>query len=159
MVSTLRYALLDSIYAQVLSLRAIHMNSKLHKDPETFDPSRYLSKPLSAAEYINSNDPFDRDHFTYGAGRRVCPGVHVAERSLYINIVRTLWGFNIKKPVGADGRPIEPDTAMIRGFLSVPKPFAADFSVRSPKHAATIRETFENAEREGITFQGPKNKR
>ncbi|KAI1623910.1 cytochrome P450 [Exophiala viscosa] len=137
----------------MLNWWAIHMNSELYKDPETFDPSRYLDKPLSAAEYINVNDPYERDHFTYGAGRRVCPGVHVAERSLYINIARTLWGFKITKPIGADGKPIEPDTTMIRGFLSVPRPFQADFTVRSPSHAATIRKTFEAAEKEGINIQ------
>lgn len=123
------------------------MNSKLHKDPETFDPARYLDKPLLAAEYINSNDPLTRDHFTYGAGRRVCAGVHVVEKSLYINIVRTLWGFNISKPKVVDGQPIEPDTTMIKGFLGVPKPFQADFQVRSPQHAETIRKTFEKAEK------------
>ncbi|KAL3426703.1 cytochrome P450 oxidoreductase [Phlyctema vagabunda] len=81
----------------VLNWWAIHMNPELFGNPQSFDPSRYLEKNLPAAEYLNSNDPYERDHFTYGAGRRVCPGVHVAERSLYINIVRTLWGFDINK--------------------------------------------------------------
>jgi cytochrome P450 len=126
------------------------MDPKLYDEPEEFNPARYLNKPLSAAEYINSNDPYDRDHFTYGAGRRVCPGVHVAERSLFINIVRTLWGFNITKPLAADGSVIQPETAMVRGFLSVPKPFKADFTVRSPEHAVIIRETFHAAEGDGI---------
>lgn len=132
--------------------RAIHMNPKLYENPETFDPERFLKRPLSAAEYINSNDALERDHFSYGAGRRVCPGVHVAERSLYINIVRTLWGFNITKPVGVDGVPMEPDTGMIRGFLSVPKPFEAAMTVRSPEHAATITKVFKQAESVGIHF-------
>jgi hypothetical protein len=82
--------------------------------------------------------------------------VHVAEKSLYINIVRTLWGFNITKPKGADGKLVEPDTTMIRGFLSVPKPFKAEFTVRSPGHEATIRKVFEQAEKNGITFEKPK---
>ncbi|KAK7883686.1 hypothetical protein LTR67_010975 [Exophiala xenobiotica] len=156
-VFQLQVVLKDTCLIRIQS-RAIHMNPELHHDPETFDPSRYLNKPLSAAEYINVNDAYERDHFTYGAGRRVCPGVHVAEKSLYINIVRTLWGFNISKPKGPDGRDIEPDTTMIRGFLSVPKPFKADFKVRSPQHAATIRNTFEAAEKEGIKFERGKHK-
>jgi hypothetical protein len=97
------------------------MDPKLHKDPDNFDLAGYLTKPLPAAESVNINEPYEHDHFTYGAGRRIWPGIHVAERLLYINIVRTLWGFNITKLVGADGRTIEPDTSMIRGFLSVPK--------------------------------------
>lgn len=126
------------------------MSPKLHDNPTEFRPERYLSKPLPAADYINSNDPYERDHFTYGAGRRVCPGVHVAERSLYINIVRTLWAFNISKKRSPGGSMIEPETGMIRGFLSVPKPFECEITPRSNKHAEIIRETFRKAEKQGI---------
>jgi cytochrome P450 len=128
------------------------MNPELHPNPDVFDPARYLDKPLPAADYINSNDPYDRDHFTYGAGRRVCPGVHVAERSLFINIVRTLWGFNVSKKKGPDGKWIEPETAMIRGFLSVPKPFECEITSRSTQHAKVIRASFAQAEKDGIDF-------
>ena len=129
--------------------RAIHFDPKLHKDADTFEPARYLDKPSSAADYLNVQDPYERDHFTYGAGRRVCPGVHVAERSLYINIARVLWGCNIAKEVGSDGREIEPETAMVRGFLSVPKHFQADISVRNPQHANIIRDNVMNAKLPG----------
>lgn len=118
--------------------RAIHFDESLYKEAQRFEPARYLSRPLSAADYINSTDPLARDHFTYGAGRRVCPGVHVAERSLYINIVRTLWGFNITKTKDARGDDVEPETAMVRGFLSVPEKFAADLRVRSDRHREVI---------------------
>lgn len=91
-----------------------------------------------------------RDHFTYGAGRRVCPGVHVAERSLYINIARTLWGFSLDKKMGADKRIIEPETEMVRGFLSVPKHFKAAISPRSLAHVETMRREFEEVKRAGI---------
>ncbi len=126
------------------------MNPELHTDPEKFDPSRYLDKPLPAADYINANNPYERDHFTYGAGRRVCPGVHVAERSLYINIVRTLWAFNITKKIGEDGKLIDPDTTMMQGFLSVPTRFVCDIKPRSEKRAQAIRDIFAEAERNGI---------
>ncbi|KUJ13355.1 cytochrome P450 [Mollisia scopiformis] len=128
----------------VLNWWAIHMNPDLHPNPEVFDPTRYLNKLLSAAEYVNANDPYSRDHFTYGAGRRVCPGIHVAEKSLYINMVRTLWGFNITKKKGPNG-PIEPDTRMIRGFLSVPYPFECSIIPRSEIHVATIKKAFQDA--------------
>ncbi|KAL1642588.1 hypothetical protein SLS58_005357 [Diplodia intermedia] len=134
----------------VLNWWAIHMDPSIHKDPENFDPARYLGKPLGAAEYLNVSDPYERDHFTYGAGRRVCQGVHLAERSLYINIVRTLWGFNITKKIDSEGKEIEPDQGMVRGFLSVPNPFLTDIKVRSEKHAEVIRKSFEAAEREGL---------
>lgn len=133
--------------------RAIHMDEGLHENARAFNPSRYLDKPLPAADYMNVSDPYQRDHFTYGAGRRACPGVHVAERSLFINIVRTLWGFSIEKPRDSAGNVIEPETEMYPGFLSVPKPFKASIKVRSPQHEKIIREAFQEAQARGINFK------
>lgn len=82
----------------------------------------------------------------------MCPGVHVAERSLFINIARVLWAFNISKKIGPDGKPIEPTQAMVRGFMSVPEEFECDILPRSEKHAEIIREDFEKAKKEGINF-------
>lgn len=132
--------------------RAIHRDPKLWTDPDQFDPRRYLDKPLSAAEYITSPDPYERDHFTYGAGRRVCPGVHVAERSLFINIARVLWGFDISKARGPDGRPVEPTTEMVPGFSTAPKPFECAITPRSKRHARVMRDAFEEAERVGMAY-------
>ena len=133
-----------------MRLRAIHRDPNIWKDPDTFDPARYLNHTLPAADYINVSDPYERDHFTYGAGRRVCPGVHVAERSLYINISRVLWGFNITKKVGPDGNLIEPTQTMVRGFMSVPELFECDIIPKSEGYARIIREEFAKAEKEGI---------
>ena len=38
----------------------------------------------------------ERDHWTFGAGRRICPGVVVAERELWLAISRLLWAFEIR---------------------------------------------------------------
>ncbi|KAK4944644.1 hypothetical protein LTR10_016078 [Elasticomyces elasticus] len=137
----------------MLNWWAIHMDESLHEDARAFNPSRYLESPLPAADYMNVSDPYQRDHFTYGAGRRACPGVHVAERSLFINIVRTLWGFDIEKTRDSAGNVIEPETEMYPGFLSVPKPFEASIKVRSPQHEKTIREAYKEAQSRGINFK------
>lgn len=100
-------------------------------------PERYLKHDLSAAAYINAADPKDRDHVSYGAGHRVCPSVHVAEKSLFINLTRMLWAFNISKKV-VDGKVIEPNNEIVPGWLSVPQKFECDISVRSKKHKHLI---------------------
>ncbi|OBT82019.1 hypothetical protein VE02_09813 [Pseudogymnoascus sp. 03VT05] len=133
----------------VLNWWAIHMNPDIHPEPDQFNPDRYLNYPLPAADYINIPDANARDHFTYGAGRRICPGIHVAEKSLYINIVRTLWGFNLRKKTGKDGKWIEPDMRMVRGFLSVPNPFKCEITPRSAKHAEVMRKSLSDADEAG----------
>jgi len=102
-------------------------------------PERYLGYNLPAASYLNITDPNDRDHFSYGAGRRVCPGVHIAEKSLFLNISRLLWAFNVTKKAN-----VEPNAEM------VPMPFECDIQVRSEKHKAIIEGTWKETER-GIT--------
>jgi cytochrome P450 len=125
------------------------MNPDIHPDPDRFYPERYLNHPLPAADYINIPDANARDHFTYGAGRRICPGIHVAEKSLFINIVRTLWAFNLSKKKGPDGSWLEPDTRMVRGFLSAPNPFECEITPRSAKHAKVIRQALKDADAAG----------
>jgi cytochrome P450 len=132
--------------------RAIHNDPDLWPNPSAFDPSRYLKYTASAAYYMNSTDASERDHFSYGAGRRACPGIHVAERSLFINVSRVLWGFNLRKKVGADGKEVEVSAKMAPGFFSVPEPFECDIKPRSGKHTLMMRVQSVRAEREGPNF-------
>jgi hypothetical protein len=134
------------------SHRAIHRDPDLWSNPDAFDPSRYLDHAASAADYINASDPTMRDHFSYGAGRRVCPGVHVAERSLFINISRVLWGFNLAKKIRKDGKVVEVTEKMAPGFFSVPENFECDIRPRSDKHAELMRREWKKAESEGLDF-------
>lgn len=76
----------------------------------------------------------------------------MAEKSLFIVISRTLWGFNIRKKTGLDGSPVEPTTTMMPGFLSVPEPFECDISCRSEAHKAVIESTFKEAMSRGIQY-------
>jgi cytochrome P450 len=132
--------------------RAIHNNPDVWPNPSVFDPSRYLNHTASAAHYMNSADPAERDHFSYGAGRRACPGIHVAERSLFINISRVLWGFNIKRKFGQDGKEIEVTAKMAPGFFSVPEHFECDIIPRSERHADIMKEESGKAEKEGLNY-------
>jgi len=130
--------------------RAIHYNEKQWSNPEEFDPVRYLNDPLSSAEAMNASNPDDRDHFTYGAGRRACPGVHIAQNSLFINMARVLRAFNIKRAIDSNGVIVEPSAKTEQGFLAVPEKFPCHFEVRSPKRARIVEETWTKAEAEGL---------
>ncbi|KAI0064977.1 cytochrome P450 [Artomyces pyxidatus] len=82
--------------ALVLNCYDIHHNEEKYPDPYTFNPDRYLGDNLSCAESSKLPNAMDRDHWAFGAGRRICPGVHVAERELWLAISRLLWSFDIK---------------------------------------------------------------
>ncbi|RDB24652.1 hypothetical protein Hypma_008227 [Hypsizygus marmoreus] len=54
---------------------------------------RYLGDDLSCVESAKLANVMERDHWTFGAGRRICPGLPVAERELWLAISRLLWSF------------------------------------------------------------------
>ncbi|KAI0792853.1 cytochrome P450 [Abortiporus biennis] len=62
-------------------------------DPETFNPDRWLDDKGHIREDIK--------HFGFGFGRRVCPGQHLADRSLFINTAMLLWAFDIAEDPSA----------------------------------------------------------
>jgi hypothetical protein len=95
---------------------------------------------LSAAEAAAQKDPARRDHFAYGVGRRICPGLHVAEGSLFLLVSRVLWGFEIGKEVDEMGGKIEVDlNAYAGGGLAKPFPFKARIVPRSEARAEIMR--------------------
>ena len=111
---------------------AIHYDPIRYPDPHKFDPTRFIDSPLGVAEEAIHPDPYQRSHVSFGGGRRICPGMHVADRSMFINIARTLWGFNIKLKRDANGKEIPTDTGLSGtqpGSNCTPKPFECGLSL------------------------------
>jgi Cytochrome P450 len=104
---------------------SIHYDPIRYPNPHKFDPSRFLNHPLGVAEEANHPDPYQRSHVGFGGGRRICPGMHVADRSMFINIARTLWGFDVRLRRDEGGEvPIDFGlTGTMEGSNCTPKPF------------------------------------
>ncbi|KAJ7219702.1 cytochrome P450 [Mycena haematopus] len=79
----------------VLNLYTLHHNEERYPDSYTFNPDRYMDDHLSCAESAKLSDPNQRDHWAFGAGRRFCPGVVMAEQELWLAISRILWAFTV----------------------------------------------------------------
>ncbi|KAI0312784.1 cytochrome P450 [Amylostereum chailletii] len=104
-VATPHYSMEDFVYngmfipkdtLLMLNIYTLHHNEERYPNADTFNPDRYLGDDLSAAESANLPDATQRDHFAFGAGRRICPGIHVAEREMWLSISRLLWTFRIE---------------------------------------------------------------
>lgn len=128
---------------------AINMDPQRHPEPRRFNPDRYIDDHQSLADAAANGDVSKRDQFTFGAGRRICPGTHVAERSLFLGISRLLWGFDIEPEVDADGKPILPDQERLtQGFVCMPEEFKVRITPRSEARKGVIVEAWKAAEEE-----------
>lgn len=126
---------------------ALHMDSKRFTNPRAFDPSRYLGDNQTSAEAAMNGDASKRDQFVFGAGRRVCQGMHIADRSLFLSIARLLWAFNLEKAVDERGEDIVPDPdELSQGLLVHPKSFPARITPRSERHAELVRKEWEDCQ-------------
>lgn len=125
------------------------MDPNRHVNPRVFDPSRYADNYQTANEAVSNPDASKRDHFVFGAGRRICQGMHIAERSLFLGISRMLWAFKFEKARdAASGAEIHPDISkLVQGLFVMPEPFPARITPRSEKHVERIREEYASAEK------------
>lgn len=65
-------------------------------NPNEFRPERYADFPLSAPEYAAQAGDEARDHYGYGWGRRICVGLHIAERSMFCELASSLCVGDVK---------------------------------------------------------------
>ncbi|KAF7621034.1 hypothetical protein AFLA_006325 [Aspergillus flavus NRRL3357] len=96
-----------------LNAWVISHDSKRHEYPDRFWPERYTDDHTTTMQSVNSSDVTKRDHFAFGAGRRSCPGYHVAKRSHAIAIMRILWAFEVVWAPGTR-QPVDPLTYLRR---------------------------------------------
>lgn len=105
----------------------INHDPELFGDPESFDPDRYNGFTKTACEYSTERDAHKRDHFTFGWGRRICPGIPVAEASLNLLTARILWAFDVLPARDAAGNDIQvdcdPRTHYHSNVVGTPRPF------------------------------------
>ncbi|KZT56551.1 cytochrome P450 [Calocera cornea HHB12733] len=119
------------------NIYALNMDPTVYDKPEDFNPERYLS--ASGQPQNPAGISRDIGSWCFGFGRRICPGANIAEATLFMAIVNTLWGFDIKYSIGPDGKRIEPDMHYEQGVVSHPKDFKCDIRARSAHHAEIMR--------------------
>ncbi|CAE6536968.1 unnamed protein product [Rhizoctonia solani] len=101
---------------------AMSRDETVYKDPELFNPDRFL-------------DPNVPHLPLFGWGRRICPGLHFAESTLFIVITSLLATLTFSTKKNAEGKDIVPE---IKGAPDPPsltlQPFEFELKPRSEFH-------------------------
>ncbi|KAF9459526.1 cytochrome P450 [Collybia nuda] len=84
----------------VCNTYSIHFNASRYPDPFNFEPERYLDDPFTSVESVNLADPYKRDHWMFGVGRRICIGMFLADKMLFLVISRMLWAYSMSEVLG-----------------------------------------------------------
>ena len=128
---------------------AMHHDPEHYHDPEDFIPERYDGNNKSAFESSVEADAMDRDHYIFGWGRRICPGMHLAEASVLLLVARLLWAFDIVPATDSNGKQLQVSadivTAYEHSIIASPKVFPISFKVRSHARGQVIRESYKDA--------------
>ncbi|KEZ39155.1 hypothetical protein SAPIO_CDS10562 [Scedosporium apiospermum] len=118
---------------------AIHMDPERSPNPRVFNPDRFKDDHTTLYQSA-IGDTKKRDNFVFGAGRRLCQGIHIAERSLFLGVSRLLWAFNFSPAKDDSGRPIQYDIEDLVGGITIqPNDFPAVITPRTKEKVAIIR--------------------
>ncbi|KAF5309807.1 hypothetical protein D9611_013581 [Ephemerocybe angulata] len=115
------------------NLWGILHDPQTYPSPFQFDPERFIAGPGKEVQ----RDPRGA---CFGFGRRVCPGMYLAEASLWSTITMSLAVFDITNTI-EDGVAVVPVHENTSGTISYPKPYKCSIRPRSPKALALITES------------------
>jgi len=102
-------------------------DEQTYPNPKEFNPERFMGLNPQA-------DPRDP---CFGYGRRICPGLHLAQASIFISCAMSLAVFNIRKAV-ENGVEITPEVKYGDGAICHPLPFKCSITPRSAKAEGLI---------------------
>jgi len=105
------------------------------RNPEEFRPERYLKDGKL------DPDATDPDCAAFGYGRRVCPGRHLSDNSLYSVVSCLLAVYDIKPAVDDHGDTVKLKPEFTSGLLSHPVPFKCSIKPRTTAAEALIRDS------------------
>ncbi|PKS08486.1 hypothetical protein jhhlp_004869 [Lomentospora prolificans] len=119
----------------------IQRNEEEYNDPEAFQPERYILHPLGLRPGIEAS-PGRKATYTFGAGRRICPGEQFAENSVILMLSKLLWAYQIVAPEQLN---IAVEIGFTTGLVLAPKPFNVKFVLRDEAKRQPIIADYNNS--------------
>ncbi|KAJ7032490.1 cytochrome P450 [Mycena alexandri] len=117
----------------ISNIWAMTRDESIYPEPDRFNPDRFFT----AEGGLNDDDTI----LTFGFGRRICPGRHTAEATVWSTIVSVLATFDIAKAKDADGNEIDIDPVYSDGVVSHPEPFVCSITPRSDRARDLVQAT------------------
>ncbi|UPX15940.1 uncharacterized protein EKO05_0006370 [Ascochyta rabiei] len=129
----------------IINAWRINHDESFYDEPATFNPDRYMQDEYGRGASVRSQDIKGRRmNYTFGAGRRVCPGQKFAENSMRIHFAKLVWAFDIKR---TGSLPSHDWNGWTDGLVIRPKNLKVKFELRSGR-----KETIEHAWSEADAF-------
>ncbi|KAI0700085.1 cytochrome P450 [Cytidiella melzeri] len=111
-------------------------DERVYPDPERFNPDRFLVGEGRTPQ----NDPRE---IAFGFGRRICPGLDLAENTLWITVASIFYAFKITSELDAQGKPVPIDLEYRENSVRHPKPFKCTIQPRHQTTVDLIRDAYE----------------
>ncbi|KAJ7312237.1 cytochrome P450 [Mycena albidolilacea] len=123
------------------SVQLILCSLALFDNPEDFIPERYPLSENGTKPGVDGSDL--RPTFYFGFGRRICPGMYLAQNSINLNAMNLLWAFDFKPDIDMNGNTIPVDIfAYRKGIATAPLPFKCRITPRTASKARIIENEF-----------------
>ncbi|KAI3616472.1 cytochrome p450 [Moniliophthora roreri] len=102
------------------------------QDPDVFRPERFLNEDGTHKE--SPSDTKDEGHYSFGFGRRICPGRHLASNSI-LSFAIVLWAAKLEPGKDAHGNeaPISISNDQATGILSRVPAYHVSTKARFPE--------------------------
>ncbi|KIL55978.1 hypothetical protein M378DRAFT_173116 [Amanita muscaria Koide BX008] len=111
---------------------AVTRTKEKYPDPDVFKPERFF-----IGDGTLNDDIVD---YSFGFGRRICPGRHMADKTVWLMMSSVLATFDITKARDGSGNEIDIDAnAYSDGTTSHPLPFKSSITPRSSQAESLIQ--------------------
>jgi len=123
----------------VANIWAMSRDERVYPDAEAFRPERFQNLDRETAEYM------DPRNYVFGFGRRICPGLLIADSSIWLAMANVIATFDIAECRDASGKITTPVAAWESGLGSQPVSYTVEIRPRSEQSAKLIQQINDSA--------------